>query len=90
MATSEEGDEVVEELVTGVEEGGEDGPVLVGEILERAAGEEEGISRMEGEVMLTEARPTKIMSSEVEVLDQVQHLALVEVEAEVGNEVEEA
>ena len=29
------------------------------------------------------------MSSEVEVLDQVQHLALVEVEAEVGNEVQE-
>ena len=29
------------------------------------------------------------MSSEVEVLDQVQHLALVEVEAEVGNKVVE-
>ena len=97
VATSEAGDEVVEELVTGLEEGGEGGPVLVGEkvleILERAAGEEEGISRMEGEVMLTEARPTKIMPSEAEVLDQVQHLALVEVVAEVGdgvkNEVEE-
>ena len=91
MATSKEGDEVVEELVTGVEEGGEDGPVLVGEkvleILERAAGGEEGISRMEGEVMLTEARPTKIMPSEAEVVDQEQHLALVEVVAEVGNEV---
>ena len=46
---------MVEELVTGVEEVGEDGPALVGEkvleILERAAGEEEGISRMEGEVL---------------------------------------
>ena len=55
MATSEEGDDVVEELVTGVVEVGEDGPALVGEkgleILERAAGEEEGISRMEGEVL---------------------------------------
>ena len=55
VATSEAGDEVVEELVTGVEEVGEDGPALVGEkvleILERAAGEEEGISRMEGEVL---------------------------------------
>ena len=55
MATSEAEDEVVEELMTGVEEGGEDGPTLAGEkvleILERAAGEEEGISRMEGEVL---------------------------------------
>ena len=58
MATSEAGDEVVEELVTGVEEVGEDGPALAGEkvleTLERAAGEEvflEGISRMEGEVL---------------------------------------
>ena len=56
VATSEAGDEVVEELVTGVEEEvGEDGPALAGEkvleILERAAGEEEGISRMEGEVL---------------------------------------
>ena len=55
MATSEAGDEVVEELVTRVEEVGEDGPALAGEevleIIERVAGEEEGISRMEGEVM---------------------------------------
>ena len=55
MATSEDGDEVVEELMTGVEEAGEDGPALVGEkvleVIERAAGEEEGISRMEGEVL---------------------------------------
>ena len=63
------------------------------ETIEKAAGEEEGISRMEGEVLLTEARSTKITSSEVEVLVQEQHLALVEVVAEVGdgvkNEVEE-
>ena len=55
MATSEAGDEVVEELVTGVEEVGEDGPALAGEkvleILERAAEEEEGSSHMEGEVL---------------------------------------
>ena len=55
MATSEEGDEVVEELVTGVEKVGEDGPAFVGEkvleVIESAAGEEEGISRMEGEVL---------------------------------------
>ena len=55
MATSEAGDEGVEELVTGGEEGAEDGPALVGEkvleVIERAAGEEEGISRMEGEVL---------------------------------------
>ena len=55
MATSEAGDEVVEELVTGVEEVEEDGPALAGEkvleILERAAEEEKGSSHMEGEVL---------------------------------------